>query len=69
MPIYDFKCKECGHETEKLMKHSDSNPICINTNHGSMEKQWQTPAFHFIDGAGTSMGRAWSFPGRPLWGG
>lgn len=69
MPIFDYKCKVCEHSAEKLMKLSDPIPICINEEHGEMEKQWTTPAFHFADGAGTSMGRAWSFPGRPLWGG
>lgn len=28
MPIYEFKCKECGHVFDKLMKHKDPAPQC-----------------------------------------
>ena len=29
MPIYEFRCAECGHEFEKLQKMSDPDPeIC-----------------------------------------
>lgn len=28
MPVYDYKCKECGHEFESIQKMSDSNPPC-----------------------------------------
>lgn len=28
MPIYRYKCRECGHETEKLAPMSASNPTC-----------------------------------------
>ena len=29
MPIYQFKCPECGHKSEDLMKHGDPNPNCL----------------------------------------
>jgi len=28
MPIYEYKCKECGHVFDKLMKHKDPIPPC-----------------------------------------
>jgi len=28
MPIYQFKCPECGHEAEELMKHDDATLEC-----------------------------------------
>ncbi len=28
MPIYNFKCPECGHELERLMKMDDAWPKC-----------------------------------------
>ena len=28
MPIYQFKCPDCGYEVEELMKFDDPNPIC-----------------------------------------
>ena len=30
MPIYEFKCPECGYQFEKLMRVSDDNPTCPN---------------------------------------
>lgn len=28
MPIYQFKCPDCGHEIEELMKRDAPNPVC-----------------------------------------
>jgi len=28
MPIYQFKCPECGHEFDKLQKFADPDPKC-----------------------------------------
>jgi len=28
MPIYEYKCPKCKHETEELQKISDPNPDC-----------------------------------------
>jgi len=30
MPIYEYECQNCGHVIEKLSKHDDPAPICIN---------------------------------------
>tara|TARA_R110002020_G_scaffold66563_10_gene174976 strand:- start:1982 stop:2188 length:207 start_codon:yes stop_codon:yes gene_type:complete len=29
MPIYEYECQKCGYIAEKLVKHSDPNPACI----------------------------------------
>ena len=28
MPIFEFKCDQCGHQVEKLQKHDDPPPVC-----------------------------------------
>lgn len=28
MPTYEFKCRTCGHEFEKMQGMNDPNPIC-----------------------------------------
>ncbi len=28
MPIYEFKCRECGDFVQKIQKHSDPFPVC-----------------------------------------
>jgi len=28
MPIYEYRCKECSHRFEKLMKYKDPIPKC-----------------------------------------
>ena len=28
MPIYAYRCDECGHEFESILKMSDPNPPC-----------------------------------------
>jgi putative FmdB family regulatory protein len=39
MPIYDFKCRECGKVAEKLVRNSDNKKIiCPDCGSGNMEK-------------------------------
>jgi len=33
MPIYDFKCKECGHVQEQLVLSEDDIPKCMECGH------------------------------------
>jgi putative FmdB family regulatory protein len=28
VPIYEYECRECGHEFEELMRHTDPDPAC-----------------------------------------
>lgn len=66
--MFEFGCSECNHYEEKLVRCIKEAPVCPN-GHGQMEKLVSTPTFHFTDGAGTDMGKAYAFHGRPLWGG
>jgi putative FmdB family regulatory protein len=47
MPIYEYKCTECGTHLEKMQKVSDAPlTICENCG-GKMEKQWSRSGFQF----------------------
>jgi putative FmdB family regulatory protein len=37
MPIYEYRCIECGDEFEEILKIGDPNPVCKNCN-GKTEK-------------------------------
>ena len=52
MPIYDFKCKECGYITELMRKMSESNlTVCPKCNQESLEKMLSAPSFQ-LNGTG-----------------
>lgn len=47
MPIYEYKCLDCGMHLEKMQKVSDEPlKICENCG-GKMEKQWSRSGFQF----------------------
>lgn len=47
MPIYEYKCVECGTHLEKMQKVSDAPlTICENCG-GKLEKQWSRSGFQF----------------------
>ena len=47
MPIYEYKCLECGAHLEKMQKISDGPlKICENCG-GKLEKQWSRSGFQF----------------------
>lgn len=58
MPIYEFKCKECGHTIEKLMKFNDEHPkICPSCEKEGLEKLISTNTGFVL------MGQGWDRPG------
>ena len=51
MPIYEYKCLDCGLHIEKMQKVSEETlKICENCG-GKLEKQWSLSGFQF-KGAG-----------------
>ena len=47
MPIYEYKCLECGSHLEKMQKSSDEPlTVCENCG-GKLEKQWSLSGFQF----------------------
>ncbi len=47
MPIYEYKCLDCGTHLEKMQKISEEPlKICENCG-GKMEKQWSRSGFQF----------------------
>lgn len=51
MPIYEYKCSDCGTRVEKMQKISDSPLTVCETCGGKLEKQMSLSGFQF-KGAG-----------------
>ena len=51
MPIYEYKCQQCGAQVEKRQSVSDEPLTTCEKCHGKLEKQWSLSGFQF-KGAG-----------------
>ena len=51
MPIYEYKCSECGAHVEKMQKVADAPLTVCEVCGGRLEKQWSLSGFQF-KGAG-----------------
>jgi putative FmdB family regulatory protein len=51
MPIYEYKCQQCGTHYEKRQNVSDPPLTTCEKCHGRLEKQWSLSGFQF-KGAG-----------------
>ena len=51
MPIYEYKCQQCGTHFEKRQSVSDKPLATCEKCHGKLEKQWSLSGFQF-KGAG-----------------
>jgi putative FmdB family regulatory protein len=51
MPIYEYKCQQCGLHFEKRQRVSDEPLTTCEKCHGKLEKQWSLSGFQF-KGAG-----------------
>jgi len=51
MPIYEYKCRDCGEHFEKRQSVSDQPLTVCEKCGGSLEKQWSLSGFQF-KGAG-----------------
>ncbi|MBV9216812.1 MAG: zinc ribbon domain-containing protein [Acidobacteria bacterium] len=51
MPIYEYKCLQCGEHFEKRQSVSDAPLTTCEKCHGKLEKQWSLSGFQF-KGAG-----------------
>ncbi|MBV9242004.1 MAG: zinc ribbon domain-containing protein [Acidobacteria bacterium] len=51
MPIYEYKCQQCGAQFEKRQSVSDAPLTTCEKCHGKLEKQWSLSGFQF-KGAG-----------------
>ena len=51
MPLYEYKCKKCGHRFERIQKFSDPDPKKCPECGGKIERLLHAPAVQF-KGAG-----------------
>jgi putative FmdB family regulatory protein len=47
MPIYEYKCEDCGAETEFMQKSGDAPKKKCPKCGGKLKKRLSAPAFHF----------------------
>lgn len=47
MPIYEYKCADCGKHIEKMQKVSDAPPTVCEECGGRLEKQWSLSGIQF----------------------
>ncbi len=47
MPIYEYKCQQCGTHYEKRQSVSDAPLATCEKCHGKLEKQWSLSGFQF----------------------
>jgi len=47
MPVYEFKCQQCGLHVEKRQSVSDAPLTACEKCHGKLEKQWSLSGFQF----------------------
>jgi putative FmdB family regulatory protein len=47
MPIYEYKCPDCGAHLEKMQKVSDEPLTSCEVCGGKLEKQWSRSGFQF----------------------
>jgi putative FmdB family regulatory protein len=38
MPLYDFRCRTCGHEFETLVRPGDRDPVCPSCHSGDIDR-------------------------------
>ena len=38
MPLYDFRCRGCGHEFEALVRAGDEDPVCPSCKSADIER-------------------------------
>jgi putative FmdB family regulatory protein len=50
MPIYEYRCKDCGEHFEKRQSVSDDPLKTCEKCGGSLEKQWSLSGFQFKGG-------------------
>jgi putative FmdB family regulatory protein len=50
MPIYEYKCQDCGHHVEVMQKVSDEPLKECERCGGKLEKQWSLSGFQFKGG-------------------
>ena len=47
MPLYEFRCESCGHETETILLFSDPLPTTCEACGGTLKKLLSAPAVQF----------------------
>jgi len=49
MPLYDFRCRGCGHEFETLVRTGDDSPACPSCQSRDIERLLSTFALSYAE--------------------
>jgi putative FmdB family regulatory protein len=49
MPLYDFRCRACGHEFEALVRPREGDPACPSCNARDIERLLSTFALSYAE--------------------
>lgn len=49
MPLYDFLCRDCDHESEQLVRSDNESPACPECGSDRMMRLLSVPAAHTGD--------------------
>ena len=55
VPLFEFKCAQCGHTVERLQKHDDPAPKC-EKDAETMQRQIGRTSFRLLGGGWASDG-------------
>jgi putative FmdB family regulatory protein len=47
VPLYEFKCKKCGHRFERIQSYSAADPTECPVCHGEVERMLSAPSVQF----------------------
>jgi putative FmdB family regulatory protein len=61
MPIYEYRCQDCGNQFEKLVRRDAAIPECPSCGHGNLAQVLSTFAAH----AGGGGSKAAEMPACP----
>jgi putative FmdB family regulatory protein len=54
MPLYEYRCDDCGRDFEALVRSPSDRPTCPSCGAGSLTKQFSVPAAARASGAAGS---------------
>jgi putative FmdB family regulatory protein len=55
MPLYEYKCEECGTRFERLVSHAENQIVCVQCQSKRVKKQFSVFATSVSEGKSTDI--------------